>query len=61
MRDTHETNHLRIMIERMQHAGYPEQSIHQAVREAARSPRAGITGPKRRAGRFGLLGRIRRP
>lgn len=61
MRDTHETNHLRIMIERMQRAGYPEQSIHQAVREAAGNRRNSITGPKRRPGRFGLLGRIRRP
>lgn len=56
-----EHDHLRIMIERMQRAGHPERSIHEAVRQASSRTTSAGTRPARRAGRFGLLGRLRRP
>jgi hypothetical protein len=46
-----EHEHLQILIERMQREGYPERSIHEAVRRARRT---GADGPARRQRRFRL-------
>ena len=54
-----EQHHLCGMIERLQRAGHPEHSIHEAVRQAAgRTPRE-PRRPVRGGGRRGLLGRLR--
>lgn len=55
-----EQDHLRVMIELMQRDGYPEQAIHEAVRQASGRKRPGRGRQERRPGRFGLLRRRRR-
>jgi hypothetical protein len=51
-----EHHHLQILIERMQREGYPERSIHEAVRLARGEQRR---GPERRPSRFRVFRRGR--
>jgi len=51
-----EHHHLQILIERMQREGYPEPSIHEAVRRA----RGERDRPERRPARLRLRRRARR-
>jgi hypothetical protein len=50
----HEHHHLQVMIEHMQRAGYPERSIHEAVRQARKEDRG---APERRPARGRLFRR----
>ena len=55
-----EHDHLRVLIERMQRDGQPENAIHEAVRQASSRTPSGRKRPPRRPGRFGLFCRRRR-
>jgi hypothetical protein len=56
----HEHHHLQVLIERMQREGYPEPSIHEAVRQARGESRERQERRPTRFRRFRMFRRGRR-